>query len=87
MYPSKFRYEAPTSLEEALGLLKTYGSEAKVLAGGQSLIPMVKLRFATPQVLMDINGLPNLSRWYDTVASRPAVQRAISCVEALVPAA
>ena len=46
MYPSRFRYEAPRSLDEALELLRTYGDEAKVLAGGQSLIPMVKLRFA-----------------------------------------
>src|SRR5688500_13521394 len=61
MYPSKFRYEAPTSLEEAVSLLKTYGSDAKVLAGGQSLIPMVKLRFATPEVLVDINNLPRLN--------------------------
>jgi carbon-monoxide dehydrogenase medium subunit len=60
MYPSKFRYEAPTSLDEAIGLLKAYGGEAKVLGGGQSLIPMVKLRFATPEVLIDINNLPNL---------------------------
>ena len=61
MYPSKFRYECPTSLEEAISLLKTYGSDAKVLAGGQSLIPMVKLRFATPEVLVDINNLPRLN--------------------------
>jgi carbon-monoxide dehydrogenase medium subunit len=60
MYPARFRYEAPTSLDEALDLLRTYGDDAKVLAGGQSLIPMVKLRFATPELLVDINGLPGL---------------------------
>jgi aerobic carbon-monoxide dehydrogenase medium subunit len=60
MYPAPFRYEAPKSLDEALDLLKTYGDEAKVLAGGQSLIPMVKLRFATPELLVDVNGLPGL---------------------------
>ena len=48
MYPARFRYEAPRSLDEAVDLLRTYGDDAKVLAGGQSLIPMVKLRFATP---------------------------------------
>lgn len=60
MYPARFRYEAPASLDEALDLLRTYGDDAKVLAGGQSLIPMVKLRFATPELLVDINGLPGL---------------------------
>jgi len=60
MYPARFRYEAPRSLDEALDLLRTYGDEAKVLAGGQSLIPMVKLRFANPEVLVDINNIPVL---------------------------
>ncbi len=60
MYPARFRYEAPRSLDEALDLLRTYGDEAKVLAGGQSLIPMVKLRFAAPELLVDINNLPGL---------------------------
>jgi carbon-monoxide dehydrogenase medium subunit len=60
MYPSRFRYEAPRSLDEALELLRTYGDEAKVLAGGQSLIPMVKLRFAAPELLVDINNVSGL---------------------------
>jgi aerobic carbon-monoxide dehydrogenase medium subunit len=60
MYPSKFRYEAPRSLDETLELMRTHGDEAKVLAGGQSLVPMVKLRFAAPEVLVDINGVPDL---------------------------
>jgi aerobic carbon-monoxide dehydrogenase medium subunit len=60
MYPARFRYEAPRSLDEALDLLRTYGDEAKVLAGGQSLIPMVKLRFADPELLVDINEIPGL---------------------------
>ncbi|MEV4316881.1 xanthine dehydrogenase family protein subunit M [Actinocrispum sp. NPDC049592] len=60
MYPARFRYEAPGSLDEALEVLAHHGDEAKVLAGGQSLIPMVKLRFAAPGVLVDINGLPAL---------------------------
>ena len=61
MYPSRFRYEAPRSLDEAIGLLREGGGEAKVLAGGQSLIPMLKLRFASPEMLVDINDLPDLA--------------------------
>lgn len=60
MYPSRFRYEAPRSLEEAIALLRDGGGEAKVLAGGQSLVPMMKLRFASPELLVDINNLPGL---------------------------
>ncbi|HZE65126.1 MAG TPA: xanthine dehydrogenase family protein subunit M [Sporichthyaceae bacterium] len=60
MYPSKFIYQAPSSMEEALSLLQQYGDEAKILAGGQSLVPMLKLRFATPGVLVDINRVPGL---------------------------
>jgi len=51
----------PTSLEEALSALAEYGSEAKVLAGGQSLIPLMSLRLAQPGVLVDLNGLGALS--------------------------
>jgi len=60
MYPSRFRYEAPHSIEEAIGLLGDGDGEAKVLAGGQSLVPLLKLRFASPEMLVDINGLPGL---------------------------
>jgi carbon-monoxide dehydrogenase medium subunit len=60
MYPSRFRYEAPRSIEEALDLLHQGQGEAKVLAGGQSLIPLIKLRFASPELLVDINNLPGL---------------------------
>ena len=60
MYPSRFRYEAPTSIEEAIALLDEGKGEAKVLAGGQSLIPMLKLRFAQPGLLVDINNIPGL---------------------------
>ena len=65
MYPPRFSYEAPRSLEEAIGLLHDGGGEAKVLAGGQSLIPLLKLRFAAPELLVDINGIPGLD--YDRV--------------------
>jgi aerobic carbon-monoxide dehydrogenase medium subunit len=60
MYPSRFRYEAPHSIDEAIALLQEGAGEAKVLAGGQSLVPLLKLRFASPELLVDINGLPGL---------------------------
>jgi carbon-monoxide dehydrogenase medium subunit len=60
MYPARFRYEAPHSLDEAIGLLQEHGDEAKVLAGGQSLLPLMKLRFAAPELLVDINNIPGL---------------------------
>ena len=60
MYPAKFDYLAPESLEEALSILSERGNEVKILAGGQSLIPMMKLRFARPSTLMDINRLPGI---------------------------
>lgn len=61
MYPAKFDYLAPDTLEEALGILHERGDEVKILAGGQSLIPMMKLRFASPPTLMDINRLPGMN--------------------------
>src|ERR1019366_6973278 len=60
MYPSRFRYEAPHSLAEAIDLLAAGGEDAKVLAGGQSLVPLMKLRFASPELIVDINNLPGL---------------------------
>src|ERR1700721_4659532 len=60
MYPSRFRYEAPRSLAEAIGLLQNGGDYAKVLAGGQSLVPLMKLRFASPELVVDINNVPGL---------------------------
>src|SRR5215467_1153153 len=60
MIPPQFAYFAPTTLPEALTLLRTYGSEAKLLSGGQSLIPLMKLRLATPAYLIDINRVPDL---------------------------
>ena len=56
-----FEYEAPTTLAEAVGLLAEHQDEASVLAGGQSLIPLMALRLARPPVLVDINGLSELS--------------------------
>ncbi|HET9290608.1 MAG TPA: FAD binding domain-containing protein, partial [Actinomycetes bacterium] len=64
MYPASFEYVVPATLEEALDALGRYEDDAKVLAGGQSLIPLMKLRFAAPRALVDINRLPGL----DTLA-------------------
>ena len=60
MFPSQFEYHAPASLDEALALLAEHADEAKVLAGGQSLIPLMKLRFAAPPIIVDINRIPGL---------------------------
>ena len=60
MYPSRFRYESPNSIDEAIALLEEGKGEAKVLAGGQSLVPMLKLRFASPEMLVDINNIAEL---------------------------
>jgi 2-furoyl-CoA dehydrogenase FAD binding subunit len=56
--PVAFRYERPESVEEAAALLAEHGDEAKVLAGGQSLVPMLNMRLARPSVLVDVNRLP-----------------------------
>jgi carbon-monoxide dehydrogenase medium subunit len=61
MIPASFDYWAPYTLEEAIALLHKIGDEAKILAGGHSLIPMMKLRFASPEHLIDINNIPGLS--------------------------
>ena len=60
MYPSRFRYEAPRSLDEAISTLRDGGDYAKVLASGRSLVPMMKLRFASPELVVDINNVPGL---------------------------
>ncbi|MGA2394419.1 MAG: xanthine dehydrogenase family protein subunit M [Candidatus Lustribacter sp.] len=61
MIPSAFDYVRASSVAEAIRLLGERGDDAKVLAGGQSLIPMMKLRFAAPQTLIDIRKIPSLS--------------------------
>jgi CO/xanthine dehydrogenase FAD-binding subunit len=61
MKPAPFEYYAPASVEEALARLAEYGWDAKVLAGGQSLIPMMNFRLAQPAVLVDLNNIPELS--------------------------
>ncbi len=61
MKPAPFDYYSPTSLEEALAALAKHGYGAKLLAGGQSLIPAMNFRLAQPSVLIDLNKIPNLS--------------------------
>ena len=61
MIPAGFEYHAPTSVGEATGLLARLGEDAKVLSGGQSLIPLLKLRLASPRYLVDINRIPGLA--------------------------
>jgi carbon-monoxide dehydrogenase medium subunit len=61
MIPAAFEYHAPGSIGEATALLARLGDEAKVLSGGQSLIPLMKLRLANPRHLVDINGIPGLA--------------------------
>ena len=61
MKPAPFRYLAPRSEDELIATLKDHGAEARLLAGGQSLVPMMNFRVATPSVLVDINGVPGLS--------------------------
>src|ERR1700722_10223198 len=61
MYPRPFQYHRATSLAEAALMLGQLGEGAKLLAGGQSLIPLLKLRFASPQHLVDLNFIPSTS--------------------------
>lgn len=60
MKPAPFEYVAPHSLAEALAAMQAHGFDAKVLAGGQSLVPVMNFRLAQPAVLVDLNGLPEL---------------------------
>lgn len=61
MFPNKFEYFSPASLEEALSLLSTYPDEAKLLAGGQSLLSLMKLRLANPKYLVDLGRIGGLN--------------------------
>jgi len=61
MIPPQFEYYAPHSVDEAVALLTRFDGESKVLAGGHSLIPLMKLRLAAPRVLVDINRIANLA--------------------------
>ena len=61
MKPAKFEYHAPASIEEALAILGRYDGEARVLAGGQSLVPMMNFRLATPSAIVDLNRIDGLA--------------------------
>ena len=61
MKPAKFEYHAPASVDEALAILERYDGEARVLAGGQSLVPMMNFRLAQPRVIVDLNRIPELA--------------------------
>lgn len=62
MKPSRFAYETPATLEECVALLERHGPDAKPLAGGQSLVPLMNLRLAAPTVLVDLARIPGLDR-------------------------
>ncbi|HUC97412.1 MAG TPA: FAD binding domain-containing protein, partial [Candidatus Polarisedimenticolaceae bacterium] len=61
MFPANFGYVAPRSLDEALHLLQQHGEDGKLLAGGHSLLPAMKLRLASPRTLIDLGTVPGLS--------------------------
>ena len=61
MKPAKFEYHAPTSIDEALSILGRYDGEARVLAGGQSLVPMMNFRLAQPRAIVDLNRIGELA--------------------------
>ena len=61
MIPAAFDYARADSVEEAIALLVEHGDEAKLVAGGHSLVPLMKLRLATPSVLIDLGRIPGLS--------------------------
>jgi carbon-monoxide dehydrogenase medium subunit len=60
--PSSFEYFAPSTVDECVALLAEHGEDAKLLAGGQSLVPLMNLRLAAPEILIDLNGVAELER-------------------------
>src|ERR1051325_5043648 len=65
MLPARFDYHRPESLDEALSLLDQHGEDGKVLAGGMSLIPLMKLRFASPGHVIDVNRIADLQGLFE----------------------
>src|SRR3954470_6311288 len=61
MYPAPFEYHAPSSIQEAIALLSRHGQDAKLLAGSQSLIPLMKFRLATPAHVIDLRKISGLT--------------------------
>ena len=74
MIPAKFDYVAPASLDEALSALQSGGEDAKVLAGGHSLLPLMKLRLAAPELLVDLRRVPGLTGIEREIAAADLVQ-------------
>ena len=62
MKPAKFDYHCPATVDEAIAALGRYQGEARVLAGGQSLVPMMNFRLATPAAIIDLNRIPSLDK-------------------------
>src|SRR5919204_629740 len=90
MYPAAFEYHSPTTIKDALGLMGKHGDDAKLLAGGHSLIPMMKLRLAQPKHLIDLRNVPGLKGvkeddWFQGLMST-AVKEDEILVEIRVPA-
>ncbi|MBI2189450.1 MAG: xanthine dehydrogenase family protein subunit M [Acidobacteria bacterium] len=87
MYPAEFEYFAPRTVDEAIDLLARHGEDAKILAGGQSLLPMMKLRIAGPKYLVDVNridGLGGLRREGDRLVIGALCRHADVAASALV---
>ena len=61
MKPAAFDYYAPTTVDDVMALLKRYGSDARLLAGGQTLLPMMNFRLAAPEIIIDLNRIPELA--------------------------
>src|SRR5436190_3153975 len=94
MIAHNFEYTVATSLGEAVNLLQKHGGRAKVVAGGHSLIPMMKLRLAAPEFLIDIGRIPELAyikedggririgalTTHHAIHTSPAVQRALAAL-------
>ena len=66
MIPAKFDYIKTTSISEAVNLLDEHGFDAKILSGGQSLLPAMKLRLNRPEIVIDINGIPGMNSIEET---------------------
>jgi aerobic carbon-monoxide dehydrogenase medium subunit len=69
MKPAAFDYYAPTTVEDVMALLKRHGSDARLLAGGQTLLPMMNFRLAAPEIIIDLNRIPDLA-YIKTVGER-----------------
>ena len=69
MKPAVFDYYAPTTIEDVMALLKRHGSDARLLAGGQTLLPMMNFRLAAPEVIIDLNRIPELA-FIETIEGR-----------------